>query len=72
MEKGKNENEVKTVGGAWMRVDGGLAEGLALGVRSQWVSDVFLEVKNQQGLLMDRLWRVRGRINVSTWVDGGA
>lgn len=54
-----------------MRDDGGLAEGLALGVRSQWISDVFLEVKNQQGLLMDRLWRVRGRINVSTWVDGG-
>ena len=66
--EGKNENEVKNFGGALMRASRDLAEGLALGVRSWFISDVFLEIKIQQGLLMDRVWRVRERRNVTGWM----
>ena len=51
-----------------MRASRDLAEGLALGVRSWFISDVFLEIKIQQGLLMDRVWRVRERRNVTGWM----
>ena len=38
------------------------------GLRSWWISDVFLEIKIQQGLLMDRVWRVREKRNVTGWM----
>ena len=45
-----------------------LAEGLALGVRSWWISDIFLEIKIQQGLVVDELWRVRERRTETGWM----
>ena len=60
--------EVKTFGGALLRANRGLAEGLALGVRSWWISDIFLEIKIQQGLVMDELWRVRERRTETGWM----